>query len=695
MFQFEQYISAYTSSGTLQSMVHLINYLRINELCILAIAIGKTCFPVFKYSPIFLNELAMCYYYNREYDESWLLYKMILSMRTLTKEMSNVYWFSAHFNLPHIMNKYETALSQPLVISNTLVTFSVTTCKRYDLFERTMNSFLACCEDIQLIGRWICVDDNSSEEDRIRMKSKYPFFEFFFKDISEKGHARSMNIIMDMVQTSPTPYLFHMEDDWQFHNRETYIWNCIEVLNADASLGQCLINRNYAETEADIKILGGQFRQTDQGLRYYVHDFEEDSDAFISKYGYGSNCGYWPHYSLRPGMNVVSKLRDVGRYSENAGHFEMEFAYRYASLSYKTAFLDIISCTHIGRLTSERNDSHAVNAYFLNNEEQFGPNSKDNPDHVIKVINLNSRSDRWSAFTELNDKSYSRYEAVNGYELQSTRWLEQMFNDNDYNYRRGMIGCALSHIGLWIECVQSNKMYVILEDDIILTDYFEDKLCDLVDRTKDIVFLGHHIRDSSSLRESTLFPILERCENAQKSLAFSLGGTGGYIISPVGAEKMLKFVNDNRMTNGIDTMMQKACGELTAYYCNPHLFRTDCYHSGNADSSIDTDIQRNYDSMARDIDERIDDEITYLLAYNINIRNNVNTVGCEYICEHPSSPIVYIDKRDFGADFYTYKLGNDVFVNIPVELVERYPALASYGIWDNEIKTYTLNKIIK
>ena len=72
------------------------------------------------------------------------------------------------------------------------------------------------------------------------MLKNYPFFEFYFKGPYEKGHPQSMNIILDAVNT---PYLFHMEDDWQFHHQNFFLTNCLEVLNSDNSLGQCLVNK--------------------------------------------------------------------------------------------------------------------------------------------------------------------------------------------------------------------------------------------------------------------------------------------------------------------------------------------------------------------------------------------------------------------------------------------------------------------
>ena len=43
-----------------------------------------------------------------------------------------------------------------------MITFTITSCKRFDLFEKTMNSFLNCCIDIERIDKWLCVDQNTT-----------------------------------------------------------------------------------------------------------------------------------------------------------------------------------------------------------------------------------------------------------------------------------------------------------------------------------------------------------------------------------------------------------------------------------------------------------------------------------------------------------------------------------------------------
>jgi hypothetical protein len=213
------------------------------------------------------------------------------------------------------------------------VTFTMTTCKRVDLFQKTVNSFIHCCLDLDKIGRWIVVDDNSSPEDRSKMETLYPFMEFHWKSPGEKGHAESMNIILSLVTT---PYIFHMEDDFKFYKKDAYISKCTRILNSDPGIGQCLVIKNYAETCRDWSISGDSPRTTGRGVLYYMHTYDRQRRARPYR-----NCCYWPHYSLRPSLLKRSALRKVGKYDTGASHFEMEYAYRY-SRHYTSAFMKSI-----------------------------------------------------------------------------------------------------------------------------------------------------------------------------------------------------------------------------------------------------------------------------------------------------------------------------------------------------------------
>ena len=87
------------------------------------------------------------------------------------------------------------------------VMMTFTTCKRLDLFEKTMNSILNSWTDLEKVDYFFCVDDNSSQRDRSKMQTMYPFIDFYMKRKVEKGHRASMNIIYDKLKEVQPIYL--------------------------------------------------------------------------------------------------------------------------------------------------------------------------------------------------------------------------------------------------------------------------------------------------------------------------------------------------------------------------------------------------------------------------------------------------------------------------------------------------------
>ena len=250
-------------------------------------------------------------------------------------------------------------------------TLTITTCKRLDLFERTVNSFLNCCEDLHRIRRFVCVDDNSSEGDRERMRQRYPFFDFLFKGPQDKGHARSMNLLRAEVAT---PYWLHLEDDWEFVAALPCVGRAADILQAEPGLAQVVFNRNYAETPPDRALAGGlPRRHPATGRRYVLHEHvpPEGHAAFFARQPQGARSNmWWPHFSLQPSLMDARKLLALGPFDEAEGHFEQAFARRFMAAGHGTGFFDLVVCQHIGRLISERG-TDKPNAYELNGVRQF------------------------------------------------------------------------------------------------------------------------------------------------------------------------------------------------------------------------------------------------------------------------------------------------------------------------------------
>lgn len=621
----------YTQSATLENVISVMEAMGEEKNYDLAYAIGNHFCRIFPRHHRLLELTAIAAEGTKKYSIAYDLYTQLVN-QTIKQSLIQKYITQQQAVVKHIVNDYNfypkdiiLSLCRKMPNPLPLITFTITTCKRFDLFEQTMNSFLNCCTDVEKIDSWFCVDDNSSEEDREKMKSRYPFFTFYLKTKEEKGHPQSMNIIQREVKT---PFIFHMEDDWKFYEKRAYLTECLDVLSSAPNICQCLLNRNYAEVPADVDIIGGVWNSTASGTVYVVHEHTKNNteqQQFLEKYRGGKNCSYWPHYSLRASLLRSSVLREVGQYDEKVSHFEMDYAYKVRDKGYISAFLPGIYCMHIGRLTCERHDNTKLNAYVLNDEKQFSgkeavkeavkemkemkeTNEKEPPvvpqktPLPIYTVNLERRPDRWKSFQAHNIPCV-RYNAVDGNSLHPTEQLQRIFEGNDYNMKSGIVGCALSHIKLYTEFVQGKlgpeEVICVLEDDARPTDDFLKKLESLLTLLSavefDMCYLGHHLWKqyrTPQIYNRTTLPSVEKW-NTAKSLKYSMGGTAGYIITRKGAERLLNFINERGMTNGIDTVQQKAADTLNIYYCTPHLIFADCWEPDEMNEKLDSDIQSN------------------------------------------------------------------------------------------------------
>lgn len=342
------------------------------------------------------DELAIAAYYLGCYREAFEVNADLLTNAELPDQERQRIEANRDFSVAHIKDDYlqadgnlVRAILEREPAETPLVTLTITSCRRLDLFVKTVRSFLKACLDIDLIDRWICIDDNSDEADRREMERAFPFFEFIWKGPDDRGHARSMNLLIEQVRT---PYWLHLEDDWQFFEPLPYIGHALEILDADSTLGQVLFNRHYAEELADRQLVGGRARQTPAGRRYVEHLYlpkgSEGYAEFWKQHRGSLSNAYWPHYSLRPSVLRTGVMKSLAPFNQDAQHFELEMAKRYQAAGGRSAFLDTISALHIGRLTSQRESGDQLNAYALNRTEQFGESVQGgvNPDTVTVTI---------------------------------------------------------------------------------------------------------------------------------------------------------------------------------------------------------------------------------------------------------------------------------------------------------------------
>lgn len=469
------------------------------------------------------------------------------------------------------------------------IILTMTTCKRFDLFQQTVNSITNTWTDIDMIDYWFCVDDNSSQEDRNQMKRKYNWIDYYMKGPEEKGHRKSMNIIWDKLNELRPTYWIHMEDDFRFHCRTDYIKTGIKYL--EGNIKQVLFNRNYGEQIKDYSILGhAPFGATQEIV---LHDHKSGLFNY-------PNCHYWTDYSFRPSIIKVDAILELGNYDSVNQFFEKDYADRWYGAGFRSAFLNRITCEHIGKLTSDRTGE---NAYTMNDESQFvkkietpiSENKRFGPTKFeIKVVNLERRPDRKEQtilkFKEQGIIDYKFIEAVDGQKLDVSVDIIELFKGNDYGSRKGFIGCALTHYNLWKKLLDStDEYYFIMEDDVQMDPKFSEMIKSIDYSKYDILFLGYSM--FSSVREK--IEINNEFSIGRLSMGQYIGGTFAYSINRTGAKKMLNYIEKNGIKHGIDYLF-KIIPELECHESKPQL----CFSEWNENGKeIDSDIQNVGDSF--------------------------------------------------------------------------------------------------
>ena len=573
---------------------------------------------MYLYEHKFLDVASLAFFYNQEFHKSLRCINIILDRQKYPLDQLSRYEKNRGFCIPHIVDKLIQYPDKKIdEINNNIkfkfgvkILFTITTCKRIDLFINTMNSFINHCKDIDLIDKFICIDDNSSNVDRKLMKQKYPFIDFIYKGENEKGHCISMNKILDLVELYNVKYLIHLEDDWNFYGERKYIIDSIKIIENTINIKQILFNKNYAELYDDHSLnIAGGIQKNIANLSYIEHEhYKENSQElndFYTKNAGKNSCAYWPHFSFRPSLIDCKIFKKIGKYRTSNGHFEIDYSHRFYEKGYKAAFFQSLSCYHTGKLTSE-SSLEKPNAYNLNNVCQFTAKENITLDikkkSYIRILNLKRREDRKNIMIErlkeANIDNYDFIEAIDGQNLEPTKTLEKLFRDNDFGSRRGVIGAALSHYNLWKELLEDDdyNYYIIMEDDIQFCKDFKKKLDKIKNQIeeKEFLFFGYSMFDYER-QEIKKYNETDTMDTEIQNLNrhIYIGGYFTYSINKIGAKKLIHYIKNNGIKHGID-YLNKIVPSINNYEVIPQLTFT-CWNEGG--KIIDSDIQNNYESI--------------------------------------------------------------------------------------------------
>ena len=209
------------------------------------------------------------------------------------------------------------------------------------------------------------------------------------------------------------------------------------------------------------------------------------------------------------------------------------------------------------------------------------------------IINLKRRHDRKVKIeSQLKGQAFTDYvftDAVDGNQLVPTEYIRSLFKDNDFHYRKGVIGCALSHMALWKRLMRdsSSEVYVIIEDDAVLVDNFEVKLEKAIR-----LFMSEPRAELCFISGFSIMGPCSRVEGMQlvKKNNDTVDGLGGYLIKKSGAARFMRHYATHSMKRAIDASVVDNFNECL-YELNEYLIKSPFF-------GTDTDIQTSHDCIS-------------------------------------------------------------------------------------------------
>lgn len=213
------------------------------------------------------------------------------------------------------------------------VTAYFLSCKRYDLFEKTFDSFWANCKDLDLIKSMVIVDDNSSSEDRQKIEklaSKVNIPSLIVLKNMFKGQANTLNIVYDLCKTK---YAFAVEDDWMFFRSGNFLRYGFEVLNKHKNVKRVCVDLSSSGKDLN-NIQKEDIYECEDGIKYFLDQYRDKNQ--------------WPSFTFRQSLIDIEDCRaNIGYVSSvpQLSHdnspptAETDYAVRYCNFGYRTAFL--------------------------------------------------------------------------------------------------------------------------------------------------------------------------------------------------------------------------------------------------------------------------------------------------------------------------------------------------------------------
>jgi GR25 family glycosyltransferase involved in LPS biosynthesis len=206
------------------------------------------------------------------------------------------------------------------------------------------------------------------------------------------------------------------------------------------------------------------------------------------------------------------------------------------------------------------------------------------------VINLDRRADRMEKFARTHPdlaQRVHRFSAFEGSKLKLTPKIARLFKPNDFQWKKPVMGCALSHLALWMKLLNDKddiKSYLILEDDARLSPTWK-KSWEKIHKHNalpadwDVVYLGGILPpNKEAFHRSLIEPVNEYVARVKENTFFGQGKANrymhfcayAYVLSRMGAQKIVDVLKaKGGYWTSADHMICNIHDYMNIYFTNP------------------------------------------------------------------------------------------------------------------------------
>lgn len=207
------------------------------------------------------------------------------------------------------------------------ITLCLTSCNRWNLLEKTIDSFLKL--NNYPIKEYLIHEDSNNEEIYQKIQNKYGYLFKILKPEKNVGLLKSIDNLYELVTTE---YIFHLEDDWEFKGNPDFMQESLNILENNKNIHQIWIRSGIPNDWLEPK--------------------NNNNFRMVKKSHYGD----WTGFSFNPGLRRLSdyKLMFPEGYSKhhdknkNSALNEHDCNLVTINFNYRAALLNNSACKHIG-----------------------------------------------------------------------------------------------------------------------------------------------------------------------------------------------------------------------------------------------------------------------------------------------------------------------------------------------------------